>query len=437
MDALTWSPSGADVTLVVDQGEEVVTLCDDPAERARFFTTLADRVDVSAAVVAVRADRLGDLSAYPGFARLVERGLYPLGAMDESNLRAAIEGPARQAGLLFEPGLVDLLVREAEGEPGALPLLAHALRRTWEQREDRTLTVSGYRETGGVRGAIAQSAEEVYQRMPGEQRPLLRDMLLRLVAPSADGDPVRARVPRRTLATDAERENLIEALVAARLLTSDDGVVELAHEALARAWPRLRAWLDDDVEGQRILRHLAGAADAWDTMGRPDSELYRGLRLRQAVEWRLRTDLAPNAVEHAFLHAGEALATAQRQDAEERARRQVGINRRRRVLLAGVGLLLAASVATGVLAWRQAERADSAAVAADARRVATLAGHRGRHGPRVAARGRGGPARRLFRGSGQPPRLARQKSRTDRLASRHRPAHHRRREPRRPSGLRW
>ncbi len=81
------------------------------------------------------------------------------------------------------------------------------------------------------------------------------------------------------MATDAAHDELVELLVGARLVTSDDGVVELAHEALARAWPRLRGWLDEDVEGQRILRHLTGAADTWDAMGRPDSELYRGARL--------------------------------------------------------------------------------------------------------------------------------------------------------------
>ena len=74
----------------------------------------------------------------------------------------------------------------------------------------------------------------------------------------------------------------------ARLVTSDDGVVELAHEAVARAWPRLRAWLDDDVEGQRILRHLTVAADTWEAMGRPESELYRGVRLTNALDWRER-----------------------------------------------------------------------------------------------------------------------------------------------------
>ena len=179
-------------------------------------------------------------------------------------------------------------MRDVEREPGALPLLSHALRQAWERREGQTLTVAGYRESGGIRGAVAQSAEEIYEQTPAEQRRMLRDLLLRLVAPSPEGEPVHARVPRRLLATDQEHERLIELLVGARLVTSDDGTVELAHEALARAWPRLRGWLDEDVEGQRILRHLSDAADTWDAMARPDSELYRGVRLAQALEWRER-----------------------------------------------------------------------------------------------------------------------------------------------------
>ena len=76
---------------------------------------------------------------------------------------------------------------------------------------------------------------------------------------------MRTRVPRRLLSGDAEHEQLIELLVTSRLVTSDAGVVEITHEALARAWPRLRGWLEDDVEGQRIMHHLSGTADAWDT----------------------------------------------------------------------------------------------------------------------------------------------------------------------------
>ena len=370
----TWSAtSGPAPVLVVDQCEEVMTLCQDAGERARFFTALVAHAERGPLVVAMRADRVGDVSAYPEFARLVERGLYLLGAMDDAELRLAIEVPAHQAGLLLEPGLVDLLVRDVEREPGALPLLSHALRQAWERREGQTLTVAGYRDSGGIRGAVAQSAEKIYEQAPPEQRPMLRDLLLRLVAPSPEGEPVHGRVPRRLLVTDQEHEKLIELLVGARLVTSDDGTVELAHEALARAWPRLRGWLDEDVEGQRILRHLTMAADTWDAMARPDSELYRGVRLAQALEWRERAhpDLTPT--EHSFLDASRTVAEAERRTAEARAHQQARVNRRLRALLAGVALLLVvALIAAGVAVEQRGDARDQARVA-DAARLAEQA----------------------------------------------------------------
>ncbi|MGA7688290.1 MAG: BTAD domain-containing putative transcriptional regulator [Jiangellales bacterium] len=215
--------------LVVDQLEEVVTVCLDPIEREAFLDALVGHADAGASVVvALRADRLGLLSGHRGFARLLERGLHLLGTMNEDDLRAAVEGPAHRAGLLLEPGLVDLLVQEVSGEPGALPLLSHALAQTWENREGRTLTVDGYRAAGGTHRAVAGNSA---------------------------------------------RESLVEVLVAARLVTSDGEVVELAHESLIAAWPRLRSWLDEDVDGHRILRHLTVSADSWGAMGRPESEL--------------------------------------------------------------------------------------------------------------------------------------------------------------------
>jgi WD40 repeat protein/DNA-binding SARP family transcriptional activator len=373
-DSLTVLPAtGPAPVLVVDQCEEAVALCDDAGEQVRFFAALAAHAEAGALVLALRADRLGELSAHPGFARLIEPGLYLLGPMGAADLRAAIQGPAHQAGLLLEPGLVELLVREVEGEPGALPLLSHALRTTWERREGRTLTVEGYRCVGGIRGAVAQSAEELYERVPAEQRPLVRDLMLRLVAPSPDGEPVRSRVPRRIVGADPAHEALVERLVAARLVTSDDGVIELAHEAVARAWPRLRGWLDDDVEGQRILRHVTGTADTWDAMGRPDTELYRGARLTQALEWQARTgpDLTPT--EAAFLDAGQSLADAERRATEDRARNQARTNRRLRSLLTATAVLLVAAIVVGAVAVGQRNRAERAGDAAIARELAAAA----------------------------------------------------------------
>jgi DNA-binding SARP family transcriptional activator/WD40 repeat protein len=357
-DALTALPrSGPPPVLVVDQCEEAVTLCPDVDEQSRFFAALAAHAERAPLVLAARADRLGDLAQHPPVAELLERGLHLLTPMTELDLRAAIEGPARQAGLLLEAGLVDLLVRDVEGEPGALPLLSHALRQTWLAREDRTLTVAGYQATGGIRGAVAQTAERVYQQAPPEQRSVLRDLLLRLVVPSAEGEPVRSRVPRRMLASDGAHERIIEQLIAARLLTSDEDSVQLAHEALTRAWPRLQSWLDDDVEGQRILRHVATAADAWDALGRPDSELYRGVRLTKALDWRDRTapDLTPT--ERDFLATSQARAAVEHAAARRRRRSLVAV-------LAGAAVVASVLASIAVVQARQrATERDNALVA--------------------------------------------------------------------------
>ncbi len=364
------------ITLIVDQFEEVFTNCPDPDERRRFCDDLVARAQWCRVVVALRADHLPDLAGHPPLARLVERGLYLLGPMGPDALRAAITRPAERAGLLLEPGLVDLLVREVEGAPGALPLLSHALRRTWERREGRTLTVAGYQAAGGIRGCVARSAEDLYESLTDPQRDLLRQILLRLISTTGDGDPIRIRVPRRQLLTDPDRTGLAERLAGARLVTIDRDTVQVAHESLARAWPRLAGWLEEDVEGQRILRHLTATADAWDGLGRPDSELYRGIRLDRAVDWRRRCnpELAP--VERSFLDAGVAARDTARHDDERRIRQQVRVRRRNRLLvLAAVVLLVSAAVA-GVLAVRQQgqrEEADRAALAAQAHRVDEVA----------------------------------------------------------------
>ncbi len=372
MDALTaLSESGPPPVLVVGQCEGAVSLCEDDTERARFFQALAEYAERGALAVSLRADRLGEVSAHPEFARLVERGLYLLGAMGEDDLRAAIEGPAHQAGILVEPGLVELLIRDVEGEPGALPLLSHALRETWQRREGRTLTVEGYRRTGKIRGAVAQSAEELYDRVAPDQRPLLRNLLLRLVMPTTDGDPVRSRVPRSLVAADKPHEHLVELLVGARLVTSDDGVVELAHEALARAWPRLRGWLAEDSEGQRMLRHLSVAAEAWDGLGRPDSELYRGVRLAQALDWRDRARPDLTGTEQAFLDRSGAQVDAELLEAQRRADREAAARRRTRRFAAGLmAALVLTMIATGLAIGYQRSAATRAAQAEASRELA-------------------------------------------------------------------
>ena len=345
--------------LVVDQFEEIYAHGDPKAADAFCRQVVARaRQRFAPVIVVIRSDHLGDLAREPSMRRLVEEGLYLVSPLTGDTLKEAITGPAEQAGLRLEHGLVDLLVRDTEGEPGALPLLSHALAETWAKRDGRVLTVEGYNATGGIRGSVARTADRLYEGLPAGQREVLRAVMLRLVSPSLEGDPVRRRLPSQPLMQDTERARVISLLVRSRLITTDDDSVELAHEAIARAWPRLRSWLDEDTDGQRILRHLNVSADAWDSMGRPSDDLYRGARLMAAVEWWDKTHYDLTDIEIAFLEEAKAQEESEAMLLAERAAVEAQQNRRLRILL-GVGcVLLAAAIAAGVLAVQSRQDAQ-------------------------------------------------------------------------------
>lgn len=351
--------------LVVDQLEEVFAPTVE-ADVAGFLDGLTTLVDSGrTVVVTVRADHLASMSGNPGLARHVERGVLLLGPLSEAALRRAIEEPARRSGLLLEPGLVDLLVRDVLDEPGALPLLGHALAETWTRREGAVLTVEGYTASGGINGAVAQSAERLYVSLPAADREGLRAVVHRLVAAAPGGDPVVVRVPTRVFETAQDAPRLLDLLVRSRLVTTDADTAALAHESLVRAWPRLRSWLDEDVDGQRTLTHLQVTADAWDLAGRPTDELYREARLQTALEWRARAHPVLAATEAAFL---DASAEHEQDEHREQARRLQARTRANRQLLGAlvaVGLLLAVSLFGGSLAVGNGRRAAASALAAE------------------------------------------------------------------------
>jgi WD40 repeat protein len=348
--------------LVVDQLEELFTAGHPVATVEAFLdrlVTLALSGDRVLAVV--RADQIGGLSSSPGMARMVERGLHLVTPMSAVALRRAVEGPSAHAGLRIEEGLVELLVREIEDEPGALPLLSHALAETWERREAGVLTVDGYRATGGIHGAVAQSAEQMWESLPPDQQATVRDLWLRLVVPTPDGDPSAVRLPLSVAAPDAERERVVDLLVRCRLVTTDDRTVSVAHEAVIRAWPRLRSWLDEDSAGLLILRHLSVAAEDWHTGGRPDSELYRGSRLDAALAWRKASGPALTPVEDEFLEAAAARVRAEQEAVEARARHRVLTNRRLRLTVVATALGLVLALLAGSVAVQRSRDASRTA----------------------------------------------------------------------------
>jgi hypothetical protein len=273
----------------------------------------------------------------------VQAGVFLLGAMGEAELRSAIEWPAAKAGLRLEPGLVDLMISDVAGQPGALPLLSHALAETYQRRDGPVLTAAGYRAVGGVQGAVARAADSVIDSLSAEGRRAARDLFLRLVNVSETSEPVRQRVPRAALAGDPTSAAVLDALVGSRLVIADETTVEIAHEAVCRAWPRLRAWLDEDRDGHRLHRHLALAAQEWEQSQQDPSELYRGPRLEAALDWANRDAPTLNDAERTFL----AASTAQRDAQQHQDRRRI---RRLRASLVGVAVLLVVALVAGVLA---------------------------------------------------------------------------------------
>ncbi|MFE3034071.1 helix-turn-helix domain-containing protein [Streptomyces canus] len=353
--------TGADTVVIVDQFEEIFTLCHDAVERARFIDLLltARRPESRLRVLlAVRGDFYGRCAEHRELADALRDANLLTGAMSRTELREAVVKPATAAGLTVERALAARLVEEIADAPGGLPLLSHALLETWRRRRGKTLTMAGYEAAGCLDGAIAETAEKIYGLFTEDQAVAARRVLLRMVAPG-DGTPDTRRPVERAELGDTGR--VVEALAGARLLTLDGDTVEIAHEALLTAWPRLRGWIEEDRERLRVHRNLTEAAHAWQELGREDGVLCRGSRLAAAQEHfggAPREDLTD--LEHAYLDASR--------DHEQKGRR-----RSRLVLTAVTAALCLALVAAG-LAVRQWQGAVTAQHLAQSRQLAAESG---------------------------------------------------------------
>ncbi|WP_328491705.1 XRE family transcriptional regulator [Streptomyces sp. NBC_00414] len=335
-------PEG-ELLLVVDQFEEVFTLCASPGERDAFIASLLHVAQVPESrcrvVLAVRSDFYTHCAQYPDLVERLAEAHVPVGPMTTDELRAAIVRPAARGGLTVEGALVTTLTADAQGRPGALPLLSHALLETWHRRRGNALTLAGFRAAGGFEGALAQTAEEFHTRLSDSQQELARRLFLRLVALGEGTEDTRRRVPRTELDAGPDSGFVLEQATRARLLTVDRDHVELTHEVLIGCWPRLGHWLHEDRDRLRLQRRLTEATALWESLDRDPDTLYRGLRL--AVARELPRD-ALTAPERAFLDAGE---DAEREQAL-RVRRRV--RRLRRLVAALVVLLVCAVTAVGL-----------------------------------------------------------------------------------------
>jgi WD40 repeat protein/transcriptional regulator with XRE-family HTH domain len=347
-------PEDTEVLLVVDQFEELFTMCHDISQREQFIAALLAATHATTSrtrvVLGVRADFYGRCAEHPALVEALHDSQILVGSMTPAELRAAITQPAAQAGLSVEATLVSTIITEMIGRPGALPLMSHALLETWRRRKGTTLTLAAYHATGGIDGALTRTAERTYATLTPEQRLAARDILLRLTALGEGADDTRRRVHRReldlTLTIDTPTIDVVHRLAQARLLTLGQDTIEIAHEALIRSWPRLRSWLTEDRDGLCIHRQLTDATDTWETLDHDPGALYRGTRLAIAQEWFQHHPTALTERERTFLHAsGDAHTTERR-----RTRRR---NRQLRWLAAGLTLLLVLAVAGAAIAVQQ------------------------------------------------------------------------------------
>lgn len=331
---------GSRLLIVVDQFEEVFTLCKDDAERRALINNLLYAASETGdgpivVIIVLRADFYALCAQYQNLREAVAQRQEFVGPMSAEELRRAIEEPARVGGWDLEPGLVDLILKEMGDEPGALPLMQHALLETWKRRRGRLMTIRGYHEAGGIRGAIARTAEAIYQALAPAQQIIAQRLFLQLVDLGEDSKDTRRRARLDELSPRPEDRPLVDQvlkhLVDNRLVVTTDTVAEVAHEALIREWPQLREWIERNREGLRIHRDLAKSARDWEYLLRENGVLYRGLRLVQGLEWAadpLNAGLLSD-LEREFLKASEAEFEREAREKEEQQQRELEAQRQR------------------------------------------------------------------------------------------------------------
>ncbi len=360
-----WRQRHDHAVLIIDQFEEVFTHC--AGDEQQRFTDLMGRLPIDADVfvlLAMRDDFLIRCREHETLAPVFNE-LTALLPPTGGALRRAIVQPATTCGYRFESDdLVEEMLAEVEGERGALPLLAFALARLWENRDRETglLTRQAYHDVGGVGGALARHAEATIDRIGAERIAHVRELFRNLV--TAEGtravrewnellsvfgttDVGRAGINPAPTNNMAAAEEVLRELIDARLLTSyevreDENEptrrVEIIHESLLANWPRLVRWQTQDQEGAQLREELRQAARAWDEHDRSDDRLWAGSAYREYELWRERYPGGLTEIEEAFTSEMTSFATRRR---------------RRRRFAAAVGvsaLVVVLAVVTGL--WR-------------------------------------------------------------------------------------
>jgi WD40 repeat protein/serine/threonine protein kinase len=355
--------TGQRLLLVIDQFEELLTLCHDPEEQRLYADALVHAArsgeDPVRVVLTLRDDFLLRVQQLPALRERLTQSLQLLATPPVDDLERILVEPAHRSGYAFEDeDLPQQMVATVAGEPGALALLSFTAARLWElrDRERRRLTRRAYHALGGVGGALAQHAEDTLQTMPPGHQALVREVFRHLVTADGTRAVLRRSELDQILGGGDAAAAVLEILIHARLLVASEGDagedrVEVVHEALLSSWPRLVGWQREDAEGARLRDQLRAAARQWVERNRPRGMLWRGDALLEYRVWRARYRGALTDAEHEFARASLGEET-----------------RGRRLRRLAVGTAFVVLCAGMVIVLQQRDRADAAALRATAER---------------------------------------------------------------------
>lgn len=291
--------------IFIDQFEELFTTSE-PEKRDRFIQGLCqlrnENIPGVRIVATMRSDFLNYFDPFPAnlLAKLIQKHRPLITQMQPDQLRLAINQPAARHGVVFEAGLVEEIIKDVQGQAGYLPLLQYTLDLLWESEvkdgdiQDRTLNISSYRQLGGVRGALQQHVERIYQDLPEDKQLAAQHIFLKLVEINSDEaggtewKPVRRQASRAEF-QDAVEQAVLTTLIDQKLLVSDtsvaatdqrqpavqDSTVEIAHEILLTSWTTLNAWIQENRQSITLRNRLNHDVALWQ-VEKADSELWSG-----------------------------------------------------------------------------------------------------------------------------------------------------------------
>jgi WD40 repeat protein len=380
LDEVLPEPSD-ELFLFIDQFEEIFTLAPSENQSNHFIELLYYALTAPNSrlrlVITIRADFYDRPLLQPRISNLMRERTEVVVPMSPSELERVIIEPARKVGVGIDNGLVAAIVAEVKEQPGALPLLQYALSELFERRDGAFILPEAYRDLGGVRGALAKRADEIYDKFDKAHKEAMRQLFLRLVTLGEGTEDTRRRAllsEVTTVGTDKSKDSLavmqsvVETLGRARLLAFDrdpitrSPTVEVTHEAIIREWGKLREWLDESRNDVRLQRALATLASEWEAANRDASFLLRKGRLEQYERWQKVTTLTLSEQEAGFLNASLEEKIRQEKEEQERQAREKELEQRSfRALRLLVGVLLVAIVgALGLttFALRESARAE-------------------------------------------------------------------------------